>query len=161
MKVNGFHIQNPSSPNTQACVSITVNSTDYYITNNNMYACDQFVKEASTGGNTTYGFIRGNTMSWSDTTSTAPLAQFGGVGRAGTVNGDHHLIENNDISHVSDGIYFSGAYNVIRKNTFHDVYTSDCLIRGNGGNCHIDFMQADANCSRQVQPQYGIQHGGR
>jgi hypothetical protein len=137
VKVNGFHIQNPSSPNSAPCVSITGNSTDYYITNNNMYACATFVVEASYA-NTTHGFIQGNTMSYACSTASAP-----NVCRAMTINGDYHLIENNDISHVSDGLYVLGAHNVLRKNTFHDVYSSDC--GSNSSNCHIDFMQADAD----------------
>src|SRR5438034_8045349 len=45
VKVNGFHIQNPSSPTSAPCVSVSGNSTDYFVTNNNMYACDQAVHE--------------------------------------------------------------------------------------------------------------------
>jgi hypothetical protein len=135
VKVNGFHIQNPSSPNSNSCVSVAANSTDWYITNNNMYACSQFVSASS--GNNSHGFIQGNSMSYASSTSAAP-----NVGRAMTINGDYNLLENNDISHVSDGPYLFGAHDVVRKNTFHDVNPTDC--GSNSSNCHIDFMQADA-----------------
>jgi hypothetical protein len=137
VKVNGFYIQNPSSPNSAACVSVAANTTDYYITNNNMYACKQFVFEPGTGSNISHGFVQGNTMSYSCSTSSAP-----NVCTAMAIQGDYNLIENNDISHVSDGPYIEGAHNVLRKNTFHDVYSTDC--GSNSSNCHIDFMQADA-----------------
>jgi hypothetical protein len=155
----GFNIQHPSSPSTNPCVSVVANSTDFYITNNVMYACAQFVKEAS-NANTTHGFIQGNTMSWSYTTSSAPLSQFGGVGLAGTINGDYHLLENNDISHVSDGFYLHGAHIYLRKNTLHDTNeTTECLVGGNGGNCHIDFMQADTQVPGGQPTQYLVLEG--
>jgi hypothetical protein len=153
VKINGFHIQNPSSPNSRACVSPTTNTTDYYVTNNNMYACMQFVREPGAGSNVTHGFITGNTMSYSCSTSSSP-----NVCTAMQINGDYHLIENNDISHVSDGPYIFGKHNVLRKNTFHDVYDSDC--GSNSGNCHIDFFQADANVAGGGQPaQYMLIEG--
>jgi hypothetical protein len=135
VKVDGFHIQNPSSPSSASCVSVAANSTDWYITNNNMYACSEFVSASS--GNNSHGFIQGNKMSYTGSTSAAP-----NVGRAMTINGDFNLIENNNISHVSDGPYLFGAHDVLRKNTFHDVSSADC--GSNSSNCHIDFMQADA-----------------
>ncbi len=47
-KIIGFHIQNPSSPTNAPCVAITANSTDYYVTSNNMYACGTYmIKESS------------------------------------------------------------------------------------------------------------------
>src|SRR5882672_9783631 len=58
VKVNGFHIQNPSSPNSAPCVSVIGNSTDYFITNNTMTACANFIKEPASA-NTTHGFIQG------------------------------------------------------------------------------------------------------
>jgi hypothetical protein len=139
VKINGFHIQNPSSPTNAPCVSVVANTTDYYITNNNMYACGPYmIKEPGTGSNVSHGFIQNNKLSYSCSTSSAP-----NVCTAMAVQGDYNLIENNDISHVSDGPYIEGAHNVLRKNTFHDTYDSDC--GSNSGNCHVDFFQADAN----------------
>jgi hypothetical protein len=149
-KVNGFHIQNTSSPSGQSCVSITGNSTDYYITNNTMYACggSSMIDEVANGGdNTTYGYIQGNTLSYPCSTSGAP-----NVCRGITVSGDYHLIENNDISHTSDGIYVFGKHNILRKNNFHDQNSNDC--GSNSSNCHIDFMQADASIPATQPSQY-------
>jgi hypothetical protein len=146
VKINGFHIQNPSSPTNAPCV--TVNSggvTDYYVTNNNMYACGTYMIREDSSSNTTHGFIQGNTLSYSCSTSASP-----NVCTAMQINGDYHLIENNDISHVSDGPYVFGKHNVLRKNTLHDVNSTDC--GSNSGNCHIDFMQADANVVGGAQP---------
>jgi hypothetical protein len=143
VKVNGFHIQNPSSPTNAPCVSIASSSTDFYITNNNMYACNQFIDETDT--NNSNSFIQGNTMSYSCSTSSSPNVCLGMK-----VSGNNNLIENNDISHVSDWIYITGAHNVVRKNNFHDLYSTDC--GSNSSNCHVDFMQADANVSGGALP---------
>jgi hypothetical protein len=151
VKINGFYIQNPSSPNTNACVSVAENSTDYYVTNNNLYACAGGIIESGSA-NTTHGFIQGNTISYMCSTSGAP-----NVCRAMTINGDYHLIENNDISHVS-GTFVFGKYNVVRKNTIHDITYADC--GSNSGNCHLDFLQADANVLGGSQPaQYLLMEG--
>jgi hypothetical protein len=153
VKINGFHIQHPSSPNSIPCVAPTANSTDLYITNNTMTACFQFVREPGTSSNVSHVFIQGNTMSYSCSTSSAP-----NTCTAMSINGDYHLIENNDISHVSDGPYLSGKHNVMRNNTLHDTYATEC--GSNSGNCHIDFMQADANPNGGGQPaQYLLIEG--
>ena len=34
VKINGFHITNPTSPNSSDCLTINANSTDFFITNN-------------------------------------------------------------------------------------------------------------------------------
>lgn len=163
VKIDGFHIQNPSAPTANACIAVVANSTDYELSNNIVYACgttsagngsgmiaDQY--SASTD-NTTYGWIHGNTLSYSCSTSAAP-----DVCRAGTIDGDHHLIENNDISHVSDGFYIYGKHNVYRNNTFHDLNgTTDC--GPNSGNCHIDPFQVDASTSAQQATQYFLNEG--
>jgi hypothetical protein len=146
VKINGFHIQNPSSPTSAPCVSVNSGGvTDYYITNNNLYACGAYMIREDSASNTTHGFIQGNTLSYPCSTSASP-----NVCTAMQINGDYHLIENNDISHVSDGIYVFGKHNVLRKNTLHDVYSTDC--GSNSSNCHIDFMQADANVVGGAQP---------
>ena len=133
----GFTIGNASSPNN-ACVSLPSNATDYYVTDNTMYACGPFISEPGSGSNVSYGYIQGNTMSYSCSTSNSP-----NVCTAMQIHGDYHLIENNYISHVSDGPYFGGAHNVMRKNVFGPINSSDC--GSNSSNCHIDFMQADSN----------------
>ena len=141
-KVNGFYIQNganPTSTTSGACVSVNSNATQFFITNNHMYGCGgHFVNEPS-GNNSTYGYIQGNTMSYSCSISSAP-----NTCTAMYINGDHHLIENNDISHFSDGPYLNGRWIIMRKNNEHDVNgNTDC--GSNSSNCHIDFMQADSS----------------
>lgn len=136
VKINGFQIQNPPSPNTKACVAPAANSTDYFVTNNVMYACAGGIIEVGTNSNTTHSFIQGNTISYMCSTSAAP-----NVCRAMSVNGDYHLIEHNDISHVS-GTFVLGAHNVLRHNSVHDINYKDCGT--NSSNCHIDFAQADS-----------------
>jgi len=135
-KVNGFHIQNTSSPGT-ACISVVGNSTDIYETNNIMYACGGIREPAGT--NNTHIFIQGNTLSYPCSTSTSP-----NVCTAMVINGDYHLIEKNDLSHFSDGPYLNGRWIVMRKNNEHDINgNTDC--GSNSSNCHIDFMQADTS----------------
>lgn len=148
-KIVGFHIQNPSSPASSDCITVSANSTDYYLTNNNLYACGShaMIYETGTANNTSHGFIQGNTLSYSCSTSSAP-----NVCVAMIVSGDYNLIENNDISHQSDGIYITGTHNVLRKNVFHDLLATDC--GSNSGNCHIDFMQADATYPAGQPAQY-------
>lgn len=136
-KLNGFQIQNPSSPNTTICVEVPLNTTDFYITNNHIESCASGIKEDSSSSSTTSnGYIQGNTILYTCSTPASP-----NVCRAISANGNNQLIENNDISHVSDGPYVFGQHIVLRKNTFHDIHTADC--GSNSSNCHVDFMQAD------------------
>jgi len=143
-KVIGFHIQNPSSPATNNCISIVNASTDIFITSNNFYACG--ANEMITGVNSTdassYVYIQNNVLSYPCSTSSSP-----NVCKAINVAGDHHLVENNDISHTSDGMGLSGSYNVIRKNTFHDNTTADC--GSHSSNCHIDFIESEPSSATQ------------
>jgi hypothetical protein len=144
-KVNGFHIQRPSSP-TSACISVTGSSTDFYMTNNVMTQCSG-IREPS-GSNSTHGFIQGNSLSYSCSSAGSPNVCTGFI-----INGDYHLIENNDISHTSDAMYLNGSFLVVRNNNAHDHNTSDC--GGNSSNCHIDFMQVDTSGGT---PGENIQH---
>jgi hypothetical protein len=158
-KINGFSIQNPSSPNAKPCVSVSSLSTNYFITNNNMTACGGSVsaiyEPASTTG-TSYGYIGGNTIYYTCSTPAAP-----NVCNAIVVVGNYTLVENNDISHTTNGVRDYGRYNVIRKNTFHDIRgtnltPNDC--GSNSSNCHIVFVQADADTKDAYHPptQYGV-----
>lgn len=152
-KLNGFHIQNPSSPTSAPCVSIAANATQVYVTNNTMYACNEFVSEAhGSNQNTTFVYIQGNTMSYSCSTSSAP-----NVCTGMTLQGDYQLIENNDISHVSDWVYLSGHHIVVRKNNFHDTIGSDC--GSNSGNCHVDFQQSDVTVPGNLPAEYYLFEG--
>jgi len=65
--------------------------------------------------------------------------------------GDHHIIEGNDISHARGVAVLHGAHNVMRNNTWHDTVNGDCVIGGNGSNCHMDTYYADATSPGYAQ----------
>jgi hypothetical protein len=132
----GFSLGNTSSPGG-TCVYGANDMTDYYIVRNTMEACT-FIITGPVGSNSSHGFIQQNTMAYSCSTPASP-----NVCTAGHLRGNYILFENNDISHVSDGFYIAGSHLIYRKNTFHDVTSNDC--GSNSSNCHVDFMQADAN----------------
>jgi hypothetical protein len=144
-KVIGFHITNPSSPNSGKCVGISANATDWYITNNVMTSCGsgEMIGEPLNVAGTGFGYIQGNTLSWGCSTPSAPNVCEGMM-----INGDHHLIEGNDISHVSDGVTNYGSFNVYRNNTMHDTSPNDC--GSNSSNCHIDFIESEPNTAGGV-----------
>jgi hypothetical protein len=120
-KINGFQIQNPSSPSSAPCVAIPTSSTDIYITNNTMYACGTtaMIHIASTPY-PSYVYIQGNNLSWAASTSAAPNITYGI-----DAFGDHWLVEKNTISHAQLGIDHSGSYGVFRNNTYGPVYGTD------------------------------------
>jgi hypothetical protein len=144
VKINGFHITNPSSPASQDCVAWVNGSTDIFITNNTTYACGHHAafSGVNSGDSATYLYIQGNTISYACSTSASP-----NVCKGLHLIGDHHLIENNDISHVSDGMDLTGSHNVYRKNTFHDANTGEC--GSNSSNCHIDFIESEPSSTTQ------------
>jgi hypothetical protein len=154
-KLIGFHIQNPSSPNSADCVSIGgigATTTDVYVTGNTFYACGYHAMiYESYSSTSSYIYIQNNTLSYPCSTSASPNACM-----AISINGNYHLIENNDISHTSDGMNLFGSHNIIRKNTFHDNTTSDC--GSNSSNCHIDFIQSEPNTNGGYNPptQYNV-----
>lgn len=153
-KLIGLHVRNPSSPASANCVEIASNATDILIEGNDFYACgsNAMIREPSTGSATTYVTIRNNTFSYSCSTSASP-----NTCTWMHLNGNYHLVEGNDVSHVSDGAYVSGSYNVIRNNTFRDNNVSEC--GSNSGNCHIDFMQADATYPAGLYAKYLLIEG--
>lgn len=143
-KIIGFHIQNPSSPSSSDCIGIANTATDIYITNNNFYACGSHAEISGVTSSATASFvyIQGNTLSYPCSTSTSP-----NVCQAMQIVGDHFLVENNDISHTSDGVTLNGSHNVFRNNNFHDNTSTDC--GGQSGNCHIDFIQSEPPVATQ------------
>lgn len=154
-KVIGFRIAPANfSP---ACVSVTAGATDWYVTNNTMTQCGRSTGEAISepGSTTSYGYIQGNKISYPCTNSS--LGSNGGPCAAMFISGSHHLIENNDISHVSDGVTRTqGSYNVYRNNVQHDTSESECnLSPVHGGNCHIDFISSEPT----ITTQYGLYEG--
>src|SRR5258708_19116823 len=87
----------------------------------------------------THCFIQGNTISY-----MGNLPGQNNNGPAFYIECDYCLFENNDVSHVSDwDNSFTGAYNVLRCNTMDDTPASECTTGGNGGNCHIDFVESE------------------
>jgi parallel beta-helix repeat protein len=147
----GFFITNPSSPST-SCFSWG-SSTDFYIVGNVAYACGTWGGNATESSHPTHGFIQGNTYSYPGGTVASPNA-----GPGISLHGDYFLVENNDISHTSDGFHFSGSYNVIRHNTFHDNLAAEC--GSNSGNCHIDFIESEPNVSGgDVYTRYNMYEG--
>jgi hypothetical protein len=149
--VNGFTITNPSSPNSQACVTLADNSNYWSITNNTMTECGNgyMIKVADITGVASYGLIKGNTLSWSCSTSSSP-----NVCTAIGINGNYNLLDSNNISHVSDGPYIFGTGNVLRKNNLGPTSDADCGSQSS--NCHIDFMQSDANVQGGAQPSQNL-----
>lgn len=136
----GFNIQNPSSPNGATCAGFPSGTTDVYIQNNVMYACGSgaMVGHSSNQSTSSYIFIQGNTMAYACITQA----------QAGTATkecdgllagGDHWLVENNDMSHYTLGMYFNGlSYGIFRNNKIHDQYETEA-----GGNSHTDAFFAE------------------
>lgn len=147
VKVNGFVITRPGSPNTNACIAFNQNVIDLFVTNNTMTSCGDsraIIDECNGGCVASSGidqiYYQGNTLSYPCSTPGAP-----NVCEGFYINGDHHLIENNDISHVSDAVTNFGQFNIYRKNTVHNIQTSDCA--GLSSNCHIDFIESEPSTS--------------
>jgi hypothetical protein len=149
-KIIGFYIQNPSSPSTNNCLTISNTATDIYVTNNNFYACGSraMISGPNSTATSTYVYIQNNTLSYGCSTSRAP-----NVCAALNINFSHSLLGNNDISHVGDGVDYAGSYNIFRNNTMHDTPTSDCGTRS--GNCHIDFIATEPT----TPSQYNVYEG--
>lgn len=140
-KLIGFTISDTASPSSARCVLIGNSVTDVYVTSNTISECGS--GGAIVGGTSpasTYVFIQSNTISYACTPIGPPTVQpCIGI----SLGGDHWLIENNDISHVSDFVAGGGNHHVIRNNTFHDAYESECVSLG----CHIDGVQSEPRYS--------------
>lgn len=142
----GFNIQNPSSPISATCVGLPNGTTDVYIRNNVMYACGNaaMIGLSGAGQAVSYVYVQGNTLSYACITQA----------QAGTATkecngiflmGDHVLIEGNDLSHYTLGIYFTAAsYGIYRNNTIHDQYETEA-----GGNAHTDGFYAEPALATQ------------
>ena len=145
-KLIGFHVQNPAAPHSHDCIVVNGNATDVYVTGNTTYACGGNHGAIAGGTGSSYVYLQDNTVVWPCTTSTPPTAPCIAINFVG----DHWLIENNDISHVSDFIYLTGNYNVIRNNLLHDTKESDCIA-----SCHIDGVQTGS----AIATQYNLVEG--
>ncbi|HTP70350.1 MAG TPA: hypothetical protein VMJ35_15675 [Dongiaceae bacterium] len=155
VKIIGFNITNPSSPASHACVSVNSGSTDFYITNNKMTSCgngQSMISEPLSSTGVTYGYIQGNTLTYGCSTASAPNTCTGIF-----LDGNHQLIENNDISHVSDGMTNYANYSVFRGNTMHDTLTGEC--GSHSSNCHIDFIESEPVVGTTPPSQYNLYEG--
>jgi len=109
-------------------------TTDVYIRNNVMYACGSSAMiAAGYPESVSYIYVQGNTLSYACITQA----------QAGTstkecdgiyLEGNHVLVEDNDVSHYTLGMYMSTSYGVFRNNTMHDQYETEA-----GGNSHTDW----------------------
>src|SRR5271168_1163256 len=151
----GFNIQNPSSP-TSACVNFPNNTTDVYVRDNVMYACGSIGPGYSTL--TSYLYIQGNTISYTNSTiGTVPTTCGGSgspVGNSLNLYGNHYLVENNDFSHYTLSLNWNPEYSITRNNTFHD--TSEV---NNAGNCHSDTWFSDPGGTNLVNNEYNVYEG--
>lgn len=125
----GFWISNPSSPTT-SCLSIASNDV---VTGIVAYACGT----VSIGSNS---ILKNSTFSYLDSTTTIGAGGTGPFIQMST--GDNfNLIDNNEVSHSSDFLHFTGSHNVVRNNLFHDAPSTDCGT--NSGNCHVDYVESE------------------
>lgn len=135
----GFNIQNPSSPSSARCVALPNGTTDVYVRNNVMYACGS---AEMLSGKSSYIYVQGNTLSYACTTQSqaTTVKECNGI----FLSGDHHLIENNDISHVTYNDFTDSTYSIWRNNTVHDLFETEA-----GGNGHTDAFYASSNVTTQ------------
>jgi hypothetical protein len=132
-------------------------STDVYITNNVMFSCGSggsagIIWMLGSSG-VSYVYIQGNTLSWGCGTSSAPNNC-----SAILMNGNHILVQNNDMSHFGLGVQTFAQYTIIRNNTFHDMNESEC--GSFSGNCHLDIIYAErSNTVASDLVQYQLWEG--
>lgn len=128
----GFFIQNASSPTTN-CITVAASATDWFVQGNNGYACRGF----SSPSTSSLGYILNNTFSYACSTSASP-----NVCTPLGVFGSKIIVENNDLSHFSDGADGGGDHIVFRGNSFHDAHTGE--VSTNGDN-HLDVIEMSGN----------------
>jgi hypothetical protein len=148
----GFTITNPSSPTSGACVGWGA-ITDFYIINNVMTECgvNGYMVGQSYAVSASYGYIRGNTLSYACVNSGAisnnecnSIMPFG----------DHFLVEKNDLSHYTLSIDFGTNYSIYRNNTFHDQYETEA-----GGNHHTDAFFSEPGPGVSYTVKYNALEG--
>jgi len=150
----GFSISTPSQ--SGGCLTATDGSTDFSFTNNVFFQCglgnDVIASFQGTTG-VSFVTIQGNTFSYGCGTSAAPNNCVA-LGLAG----NHILVQNNDFSHFGIVIEAYGQYEVIRNNSFHDIYESECGSAS--GNCHMDMIYAErSNTAASDLVQYQLWEG--
>ncbi len=153
-KIIGFHISNPSSPGSHACVEIGA-SKDVYVNSNVMTSCGAGgVPGPSNCGagmihsspNSSFLYIQRNTLTKAGNVGSGPFGLGMDLGDP-SGSGDHYLVENNDISHYDLGIKFNNQFGVFRNNTFHDQLDAEGCE-----NTHTDeFFSEPGTTSTTVQ----------
>lgn len=146
-KIIGFQIQFPSSPQSGACVAVANGSTSVYVTSNDMQQCGDGDSNGGSmvtvGTGSSHVYFQSNTLSYGCGTPASPDACYGIF-----LFGGHHLVENNNISHVQLGVVVNGADIVIRNNSFHDFDVDECVARPG---CHMDFIFTESDSSNPTQ----------
>lgn len=146
-KISGFTIQNPSNPFTSGCVNIPLGTTDAFITSNSMAYCggpgateDGMITahDSGTSSGASFVYIQNNTL-----THGCSAPGVNDVCESISINGDHYLIEGNDLSHNDDSIEFYASYVIARNNNFHDINENECSTSGHGSNCHPDLFESE------------------
>ena len=121
IRINGFEITNQGFSDFQSTSQISLlvlSSIGTEIINNYIHDTTFCGIKLHDSGSSQRVIIRNNKISFPGKGSNGT-----GGGAAGIIaTGDQILIENNDISHVTDYIALYGQYNVVRNNTFHDSY---------------------------------------
>jgi hypothetical protein len=96
-----------------------------------------------------FAWIHHNTISWPAAHPAPPCTSNCGQGGAGMlVNGDHNLIEYNDLSHMTDFHSIYGSYNVIRGEAMHDVQLANFPSTTN--NMHVDAIESQCTAPLQA-----------
>lgn len=151
----GFFISNTASPSS-ACVNLPNSTTDVYIRFNVMYACGSIGPGYPT--QTSYIYIQGNTISYTNSTIATVPTTCGGsgspVGNSLNLYGNHYLVENNDFSHYTISLNWNPQNSITRNNNFHS--TSEV---NNAGNCHSDTWFSDPGGTNLVNNSFNVYEG--
>jgi len=94
----------------------------------------QAVQITNISGNT----ITFNTVVTSAPETNAPIELSPREGNGIQIDGNHWLVENNDISHYTLGIDFAGSFGVFRNNVFHGQTEAEA-----SGNQHTDSIYTE------------------
>jgi len=147
--VNGFYITDPSLTHSYYGIDIPHSQTGVSITNNTISQVGSNGPCIMTHGSapSSYITISGNTINWCSAVPGQPNAN---ASTGIEVSGDHFLIQNNKISHTTNGISGTEDHVVIRNNTWGPVNdpidfpgcheTAAC-------DTHADFLEVAASSS--------------
>jgi hypothetical protein len=117
--INGFHITDPTLTHSAAGVDVPHSHTGDKITNNTITQVGGgpcIWTHSSTPSS--YITMSGNTISWC---AAVPGQSNATAQSAIKLNGDHFLIQNNVISHTTNGISGDGDHTIIRGNSYGPV----------------------------------------